>query len=1054
MSARDFSHEGRLSRFSLDRRVTVLVLFLTTLVVGAVAASKIPVELIPSGYSEPFLSVYIPWESAPSREVLDKVTLPLEEELATVRGIDVLFSVSRTGMGRAFMRFKHGTDMDVAYREVRDRVERARARFPDDIDRVYIRKDDSSGIPVYVLGVAVDDDVVNSYDLIENRIIKRLSRLEGVATVEAEGLVEKEILIELDREKTAAAGLNIFELGQTLGQDNFTLASGTVRDGSRKLLLRSVARYADLEALENRLVAPKVRLKEVARISYEEPDKQFRVRAMSRPAVAVVVLKEGEANIKEVSSAVAEAVEQMKADPRLSSLQMLTLFSQGEVIDESLNTMLNSGMIGGMIAAIVLLFFLRRFRLTMILALAIPLSILIGLTVMYFAGESLNLLTLLGLMICVGLLVDNSVVVAENIHRMHREGAGRREACVRGAGEVALAITMSTLTTIVVFLPVALVDGPGQFFLLRLALPVCVSVAASLLVALVFIPLCVYLTLPSAPAVGESGWLRKTHDRGVGILRWAYEATFGRVNRGYGTMLAYFMRRRLDLVLAIVAVGIITVAIPGQQVDIVDTQEEERSGFYVAARMPQTYTLEETEAWFLNAEKIVEGLQDELGLDGWFLFHRKTHGELQGWFDRPRSSDISPAEATQIVKDALPETPGVELSFSGEREGQDVTGDSVYTLLLNGEDPEQLDDVKEDLEDLLVQVPGVLGVQGGNEPPPNELGIVVDRERTQRYGVNPRYVAGVVSTALMGMELPKYHQDGKEIPVRVRYREEDRESLTELNDFLVPSESGELLALSTLTDTEFLPTAETIVRRNKRISRSITFELEDGSEQETRERLGELQAAIDLPEGVSFGANIQQQGLDEDLAGVFSALILSVVFIYLLMGFLFESFVLPLSIIFTIPLAGFGVYWSHFIAGRDLDFLGFVAIVLLVGVVVNNGIVLIDYVNRLRAQGESRNDALMIATKRRFRPIMMTAITTIGGLVPLALAGANSIGLSYTSFSLTLIGGMTTATLLTLTVVPVLYTLFDDARTAFGAALQRASQRRKDSQPEAPLPLS
>jgi HAE1 family hydrophobic/amphiphilic exporter-1 len=641
------------------------------------------------------------------------------------------------------------------------------------------------------------------------------------------------------------------------------------------------------------------------------------------------------------------------------------------------------------------------------------------------------------------------VVVAENIHRMHREGAGRREACVNGAGEVALAITMSTLTTIVVFLPVALVDGPGQFFLLRLALPVCVSVAASLLVALVFIPLCVYLTLPSAPAVGESGWTRKLHDRGVGFLRRFYDATFERLNIAYGKMLAFFMRRRLDLVFAIIVVAVITVAVPGKNVKIVETQEEERSGFYVAASMPQSYTLEETEQWFLDAEKIVEGLQEELGLEGWFLFHRKTHGELQGWFDRPRTSDVSPAEATQIVKAALPETPGVELSFSGEREGQDVTGDKVFTLLINGEDPEQLDEVKDDLEALLVQVPGVLGVQGGNEPPPNQLGIVVDRERTQRYGVNPRFVAGVVSTALMGMELPKYYQDGKEIPVRVRYQESDRESLSELNDFMVPSESGELMALSTLTDTEFLPTAETIVRRNKRISRNITFELEEEGAQKTRERLGQLQEGIDLPEGVSFGANIQRQSLNEDLEGLYFALGLSVIFIYLLMGFLFESFILPLSIIFTIPLAGFGVYWSHFIAGRDLDFLGFVAIVLLVGVVVNNGIVLIDYVNRLRAQGESRADALMTATKRRFRPIMMTAITTIGGLVPLALAGANSIGLSYTSFSLTLIGGMTTATLLTLTVVPVLYTMFDDAREAFGAALKRALKRREDSAAEA-----
>jgi HAE1 family hydrophobic/amphiphilic exporter-1 len=1041
VSARDYEHEGGLSAFSLNRRVTVLVLFLTTIVVGAVAATRIPVELIPSGFSEPFLSIFVPWENAPSREVLDKVSLPLEEELSTVRGIDKIISVSRVGFSRVFMQFKHGTDMDVAYREVRDRVERAKNRFPDEIDRVLVQKDDISGIPVYVLGVAVDAEAADTYDLIQNRVVKRLSRLDGVASVEVEGLIEKEILIELDREKTSAAGLNIFQLGQDLGQDNFTLASGTVRDGSRKLLLRSVARYDDLEAIENRLVSPRIRLKEVATVSYEEPDKRFRVRAMSKPAYAVVVLKEGEANIKDVSAEVAAAVERFKLDPRLDSLEMLTLFSQGEVIDEALSTMLGSGAIGGVIAAVVLFFFLRRVRLTLILALAIPLSILIGLTVMYFGGETLNLLTLLGLMICVGLLVDNSVVVAENIHRVHRDGASRREACVRGAGEVALAITMSTLTTLVVFLPVSLVDGPGQFFLLRLALPVCVSVAASLVVALVFIPLCVYLTLPERYTVGEPGRLRRIHDVGVGWLRVVYEATFGKVNRGYSGMLGYFMRRRLDLILLVLTVFAVTAAVPMQQVKPVEAQEEERSGFSVGVRMPQTYTLEETEEWFLAAEKIVEGLKEELGLEGWFLFHRKTHGELQGWFDRPRTSDVSPTEATRIVKEALPETPGVKITVGDEREGQEVSGDTLYTVVINGEDPEQLDDVKQSLEEFFVRVEGVVGVKGANEPPPNELAIVVDRERTQRYGVNPQFVAGVVSTALMGMELPKYHKDGKEIPVRVRYREEDRESLTELADFLVPSASGDALPISALTDTSFLPTAETIVRRNKRIARTITLELDEDTARRTRERLARLQSGIDLPEGVAFGASVQQESFDEDLAGLFFALMLSVVFIYLLMGFLFESFILPMSIIVTIPLSGIGVYWSHFIVGRDLDFLGFVAIVLLVGVVVNNGIVLIDYVNRLRVGGMTRAEALTAACSRRFRPIMMTAITTIGGLVPLALAGANSIGLSYTSFSLTLIGGMTTATLLTLLVVPVFYTLFDDAREAFSAALKRAGRR-------------
>jgi HAE1 family hydrophobic/amphiphilic exporter-1 len=293
----------------------------------------------------------------------------------------------------------------------------------------------------------------------------------------------------------------------------------------------------------------------------------------------------------------------------------------------------------------------------------------------------------------------------------------------------------------------------------------------------------------------------------------------------------------------------------------------------------------------------------------------------------------------------------------------------------------------------------------------------------------------------MGMQLPKHREAGREIPVRVRFREEDRESLSDLSAFLVPSAVGEQMALSSVTNPEFLPTPETIIRRNKRVGRTITLELEDGRERDTRERLAAVLSLIDLPEGVTFGAEAGVQVRTEDMAGMWWALVLSIIFVSLMMGFLFESFILPLSIIFTIPLSIIGVWWSHFLLGKDLDFLGMVAIVLLVGVVVNNGIVLIDYVKQLRDRGEPRAQALLAATQRRFNPIMMTALTTIVGLIPLYFAGANSIGLSYSSFATTLIGGMTTATLLTLLVIPVLYTMFDDLRTAFAAAVERAVAR-------------
>jgi len=313
--------EHILPRFSLRRRITVLVLLATSVVVGTIATIGIPLELIPRGFNDPYLQVRAFWQQAPSQEVLDKITLPLEEELSTVPGIEDLYSFSTTGFSRCFMKFKLGTDMDVAYREVRDRVERAKARMPEDVDRVRIRKHDETSIPVYALGLAIDAELTDSYHLIQNEIMLPLQRIDGVASVEARGLEEKEILIELDRERTDGAGLNIYELGLELADDNFTLASGHVLAAGKKLLLRSVAKYRDVEELKARRVAPSVRLGDVATVRYEVPDARYRLRAMSRPAVMIVVFKEGEANALAVSEAVDAAVERMRANPRLRLIQ-------------------------------------------------------------------------------------------------------------------------------------------------------------------------------------------------------------------------------------------------------------------------------------------------------------------------------------------------------------------------------------------------------------------------------------------------------------------------------------------------------------------------------------------------------------------------------------------------------------------------------------------------------------------------------------------------------------------------------------------------------------
>lgn len=1039
-----------LTEFSLQRRITVLVMLMSIVVVGLVATSGIPVELFPRGYVSQSLFVGVPWQNAPTQEVLDKIILPLEEELSTVRGIDRINSYAGVGFGRCFLQFKQGTDMDVAYREVRDRVQRARLQFPDDVDRVFIRKQDASGIPVCVIGLAIDPSITDPYNLIKHEVIQPLERIDGVANVVADGLEEKEILIELDRKRAEALGLNIYQLTRDLGGDNFTMASGQVSDAGRKFLLRSLASYKSIDELENAPVTPTVRLRDVASIKYAPPETRYSVRVNSRPAIAAVVFKTGEANSVDTSRRIQKAYERMLRNPRLSGIEFEKFFDQGEVIEDSLGNLVRGGILGAVLAAAVLFIFLRRFRLTGIITLSIPLSLLIALTVMFFSGETLNILTILALVIAVGMLVDNSIVVAENIQRLHKSGAPRRDACVKGAGEIALAITMATLTTIVVFVPVALVEGEGQFFLMRLALPISVSLLASLLVALVFIPLSVYLTLPASNPKTRHPYLRWLHERINAVLRRVYDLTFERVNHLYCRGLGFFLKHRLDLVLALAALFAATILVPFKKLDIVDHQEEDETSFNIRVELSNEYSFEDAGEFFAAAERILERHKEEFGLKGYFIFYRQQFGSVQGWFEQNSRLSIPARKVGEKVVDELPKKPGIKLHYGRENEGEESKNLELFTFQLEGDDAEILDEVAGRLESMIVQTEGVLGIRSGEDPVPSEMALVVDRDRATASSINPEVIAGLVGYALRGGSLPKYNAEGREIPVRIRFQESDRESLGELSGFKIPLDNGDSVSLATLVRPKVLNSPRSISRTDKRISRTMTVELKKEGVKDTRARLMLLQKQFFLPEGVSF-SETRARTQDEEISSIMFAALLSVLFIYLLMGFLFESFVLPLSIILTIPLASIGVGWIHYLSGKDLDMLGLIGAVLLIGVVVNNGIVLVDYVIRLRAEGMDRRAALLTASARRFRPIAMTALTTIIGMVPLTFSAPSRLGISYKSFGLTLIGGMTTATVFTLLVVPVFYTLFDDARNAFMGVLRRArSTKARSNQAASP----
>lgn len=1035
---------------SLGRKVTVFVLFLSILAVGLIATGRLPLEMYPKGMEGHGMEIRTAWRSGVAQESMEKLGLPMEEELSTVRGIDSMHTTCSQTSARVRLRFKRGTDMDVAYREVRDRMERASLRFPEGVNDYRISKHDGvmSTICRLVIGYSEDAD---HYAVIEKNVIRPLQRIDGVADVDF-NIHQKEVQIEIDKDRAEAYGLSIHQLSRQLRGDNFTLASGTVREGGKKYLLKSSSSFRTMEELRTIPLTDTVNLSDIATLKYEVDDPHHHTQRWNGQAsVTVSIRKESEANTVEVSERVATTVRQMQQNPALAGYQVKLYRNHGEIILIRLNNLLDNGMLGALMAAVVLYFFLRQFRLTLIIAMAIPLCLLISTTMMFFADESLNTQTILGLVICVGLLVDNSVVVAENIQRHHMGGLSRRDACLNGAGEIALAVTTATLTTVIVFLPSLLIDGEMRFMLYRLALPVVSALLASLGIALVFIPLCVYTTLPSTTngtrrlakpgrtVIGTGLAFRATTKKCLAFL---YENTFARFNQWYNRALGHFMKRRIDLAFILIVLLSVTYFYGFKQVDFSGSREEQIEEFHMSFRFPDQYTLEDRDAYFWAVENIVETNKVEFGISSYSIRYSKHSGQFEGNFSPSRSSQIPRGEVVEKLYSLFPEIPGLRVYYSGQDRGEERNDrKSVYYVRLVGDDPQLLESVGEDLKPAFESLPGVVSLEDkDSDDAPNELALVVDRELASSIGVSPDAIVGVVSTALRGRSLSKFNSNGRQIPVRMRFSEEDRSELDDLNNFLVRTDDGRYSSIGSVTKPTMLKSETYIRRNNKKVSYTIGMKLKAGEERSARRAIENARRNIDLPEGVSF-SEIKMTFNDGEITSSLVAMALSIVFIYMLIAFLFESMLMPLSIVLTIPLAAIGAVWAHYFTGTSMDEMSLIGGILLIGVVVNNGIVLVDYINRLRHTGMRRAEALLLATRHRFRPIVMTAMTTIFGMIPLTLASSSELGMSFKSFGYMIIGGMTSATLFTLLAVPVFYTLIDDARQALQNTLASVLDR-------------
>ena len=1047
------SQPALLPRISVNRPVTVAMCLVALLLVGVVAYFRVPVKLFPSGFTPPFLFVDIDYNhrNASPQEAEQQIARPLEEQLRTVKGIEKIRTYSASYGVEAPIEFLSDTDMVAAYNQVVDRLERLKLELPEEVrDQVRVYKFNADSWEIMWIGIALDTTIVDPYRFLNLHVQRGLERVEGVARVSFWGVYEKEVMIELNHERLMARGVDLGTMVRSLQADNFALSVGRVREGGKRFYVRSLARYQNLDEIHDILLrTPQgdVRLGDVADVIYDVPEQSWYQRIDGRPAVSVGVSQESGANIVDVCNRVMATLRDIERDPRLDGkISFNVFFNQGEYIQNAIQNLETTGLWGGLFAALVLLFFLRALRMTAIITLAIPLCVMITITALFFFGWSLNVLTMMGLMVGVGMVVDNAIVILENIYRMRGKGLAAKDAAIVGAGEVGLAITMATLTTVVVFLPLMLMSGNEQltFFLMRLGVPVVVALIGSLFVALIFVPQAA-LRFGGQKVKVDPPVIQRMRDYYLRMLNWTLS------------------HRRDAFLIALILLG--SIQMPMNGLMRADSEGSMMNDFRIFFQFPKDFTIQEAGDTLAEVEDFLEARREQYGVETLRVWYRKSYGNIHVFLKKtddawwyatyksiraligmPVQHHLSRPAVIEDMKKHAPQFVGVKVAVQGQ--SSSGGSDSAIALNLYGDDVDVLAKLLQEVERRLQNIPSVISVDSDLERANDEVQIIIDRDRAQKLGLVARDVGLNIGFALQGIQLPYLQSDNREIRVRLYLEKLNRQTLQRLKRLTFPAETGTQVSLMDFASLRVDQGRGTIRRENgKTRLRVRAF----ATREDVKALYGDIDRAMagfELPRGYSWDKGERYSKLQEEDDTMYFAGIMAVTCVFLLMGVLFESFVLPFSVLFSIPFAFLGVYWTLYLTATPMAELAMVGIIVLIGVVVNNAIVLVDMVNRLRASGMDRMRAIAEAGANRFRPIMMTTFTTVCGLLPMALGSSAFLGQPYAPMGRTMIGGLLSSTLLTLLLVPLFYTFLDDLR----AALKRLTASAFATPRDVPVP--
>ena len=1015
-----------LSKYSVLHPITVLMVTLSILVLGFLSLQRLPLKQMPE-FSFSMLAVNVSYPSSSPEEVERNITRPLEEILSTLDNLEGISSTSSGNSSNLRLEFRQGTDMDLMFLEIRDRIDQVRNRLPTDVERVFIRRWHDSDQPVLRFSVSWNGERDELHRVVEEILQRRLERIDGVANVEVRGMEARQIIIDIDQSLLQAYGIDLFNLNQAL-RNNINVAGGYIMDGGKKYSLRSVGEFQSPEDIANLpLQGGRLKLADVGQVQYAYPEKTSFSRLNSLDAVNIDVYKASTANVVSVAQLLREELEEIQQLPQLQERLSVRIFrDQSEDITKSLNDLRVAGIYGGVLAMGVLFFFLGKFRSTIIISIAIPVSIVFTFAFMYllrvFAGSdiSLNVVSLMGLMVAVGMLVDSSVVVLENIFRHKQEkGLDARQAAITGSREVGLAVLASTATTIVVFL--SFIFAPGSQmgrFMRDFGLAIGVALTAALLVALTLVPM-----LSSRIFTGKEKPKQK-------IIVWVTER--------YGALMGWLLRWRFVALIAMALLGFASFEL-FSSIDREMLPRLAQRNLRVNVTLERAFSAEEMIAVFGNVEKVFLDRQDELGIAtiaSNFSNRTTSRGQYRGNMTLflTEEGNVKPVAVVQEeIRSLFPEIPGV--AFSLGRMRHLGGGDMGVSIELKGDESAVLAMYAEEIESILSTIPEIKDIETSLETGEEEVHLTVDRKKTEKFRISPQLVARTVASALSTRAVTRYKSDEGEIDVVLQLQGEDQLSLQELQNIQFENRDGEMIPLYAVVDYRYEKGPLSIRRDDRKGVLQITANAERGGGMFLNQMIQDrLESELQLPAGYSFSFGRQWMRFQEGQQQSFFAVILALVLMYMIMAALFESFIHPLTILFSVPFSIIGVAALFYITGTTLNSMAYLGILVLFGLVVNNGIILVDHINILRRQGLPRSEAIQKGGMDRLRPILMTAITSVCGLLPLTLPAllpeyfpaARGRAQMWTPVSLAVLGGLTTSTFLTLIILPTVYSYMDD----------------------------